>query len=157
MALAPIRLFFQNLPPQPRNSTHMMGKTLTPLARAFKDDIQERMERTGLKDYFKESTAIKLFLTVWTCEETFFTKENKLSKTSIDFDAHKLFIDEVSKYFGFNDGLIIEFEYEKRPIEGSWCFEVVIMDWSSEVCPSQVAKEDTVIGIRSSQGYHILN
>lgn len=152
----PLKLFFLNLPPQPRNATHMMGKTLTPLARAFKDDIQERMERTGLKDYFKESTAIKLFLTVYTPVETFLTKENNLSKTSIDFDAHKLFIDEISKYFGFNDGLISEFEYEKTPIEGCWCFKITIMDWSNEVCLVPL-KEDTVTGTASSQGYHILN
>lgn len=151
----PLKIFFQNLPAQPRNSTHMGGRILSPLARAFQDDIRERMERTNLKDYFHQSTAIKLFLTVWTPSEIFLKLDGNLSKTSIDFDAHKLFIDEISKYFGFNDGLVSEFEYEKKPIEGSWCFEVVIMDWSNEVC-LQPQKEDTVIGIANSQGFLIL-
>ena len=156
MLQPPLKLFFQNLPPQPRNSTHMANHRLTDLARAFKDDIQERMARTGLKEHFAESTAIKLFLTVYTPVETYLTKDNKLSKTSIDFDAHKLFIDEIAKYFGFNDGLIVEFEYDKSPIEGSWCFKVTIMDWSNEVCLKPL-QEDTVTGILSSQGYRILN
>lgn len=156
MIREPLKLFFQNLPAQPRNATHMGNHRLTPLANAFKDDIRERMESLGLKDYFKESKAIKLFLTVLTPVETYLTKENNLSKTSIDFDAHKLFIDEVSKYFGFNDGLISEFEFEKTPIDGSWCFKVTIMDWSNEVCLTP-QNEDTVIGIVNSQGYHILN
>lgn len=155
--MKPLKLFFLNLPPQPRNATHMMGKTLTPLARAFKDDIQERMERTGLKDYFKESTAIKLFLTVVTPSETFYTKENNLSKTSIDFDAHKLLVDEISKYFGFNDGLIVEFEFEKRPITGCWCFEIVIMDWSNEVCDLKPENEPTYVQRKRDQGYVILD
>lgn len=95
--LKPVKLFFQNLPPQPRNSTHMGNHRLTPLANAFKDDIRERMERTNLKDYFKECTAIKLFLTVYTSLEIFLTLEGNVSKTSIDFDAHKLFIDEIDR------------------------------------------------------------
>lgn len=156
MPVPPVKLFFQNLPAQPRNSTHMANHRLNDLARAFQDDIRERMSRTELKAHFDKCTAIKLFLTPYTPVETFLTKENKVSKTSIDFDAHKLLIDEVSKYFGFNDGLVTEFEFEKRPIEGSWCFEVVIMDWSEEVCLMPL-KEDTVIGTLSSRGYHILN
>lgn len=152
----PVKLFFQNLPPQPRNGTHMGNHRLTPLANAFKDDITERMERTKLKDGFKNCTSIKLFLTVYTPIEIFVTLDGNVSKTSIDFDAHKLLIDQIAKYFGFNDGLIVEFEFDKRPIEGSWCFEVTIMDWSNEVClhPQQ---ESTVIGIASSRGYHILD
>jgi hypothetical protein len=132
----------------------MGGKILTPLARAFKDDIQERMERSKLKDHFKDALALKLDVTVWTPQETFFTKDGKVSKTSIDFDAHKLFIDEVSKYFGFNDGLIVNFWYDKRPIEGSWLFQVEIMEIDKVW---QIHKEDTVIGTLSSQGYHILD
>lgn len=152
----PVKVFFQNLPAQPRNSTHIGGRILTPLARAFKDDIQERLERTKLRNHFQACTAIKLFLTAYTPYETFVTKAGIVSKTSIDFDAHKLLIDEVSKFFGFNDGLITEFEYEKKPIDGPWCFEITIIDWSNEVCLSPLP-EDTVSGTLSSQGYLILN
>jgi hypothetical protein len=134
----------------------MKGTILTELARACKDDIQERLEKLKLRDYFKGAKAIKCLLTVYTPKETYLTANGDLSKTSIDFDAHKLFMDEISKYFGFNDGLICEFEFDKQPIDGCWCFGVVIMDWSSEVCLVPL-KEDIVIGTLSSQGYQVLS
>jgi hypothetical protein len=125
-----VKLVLRNLPPQPRNATHQktsQGIRLSDMARAFQEDIRERLSRTGKRDLFRDCESLTLTFIVYTPVDQFLTKSGQLSKTSIDLDAHKLFLDELAKYFGFNDGLVWDFNPIKLPIEGDeWVFKVHI-------------------------------
>lgn len=151
-----IKILFENLPPQPRNATHektKYGIRLSDMAQAFQEDIRERLSRTGKRDLFKDCESIVLSFTLFTPLADFLTKDGKLSKTSIDLDAHKLFLDELAKYFGFNDGLVWDFNPIKLPIEGDqWFVSVHII--GEEKASWRV---HTSTGIRNLPGYQILN
>lgn len=125
-----VRFVLVNLPPQPRNQTHEKtprGIRLSDMAKAFQDDIRGRLANFGKKNYFERCDSLTVSFTIYTPKAQFFTREGKLSKTSIDLDAHKLFLDELAKHFGFNDGLIWDFNPIKLPIEGEdWAYEVRI-------------------------------
>lgn len=121
-----LKIIFKNLPPQPRNATHENHR-LTDIARAYQDDIRDRLKKTGKKGFFSDCEAVIIDLTIYTPASQFLTQEKKLSKTSIDFDAHKLFIDEIAKFFDFNDGLVWDAKIMKLPIEGDeWVFKLKI-------------------------------
>lgn len=114
------------------------------------------MSSTGKKDYFANCCSITLTFTVFTPVKEFLTKDNKLSKTSIDLDAHKLFLDELAKYFGFNDGLVWDFNPIKLPIEGDeWVFKVHITGEEKTTWP--VVDCDTLIQKSRNEGCHILD
>lgn len=151
-----VKILFRNLPPQPRNATHEKtprGIRLSDMAVAFQDDIRERLATTGKKDLFKDCTSVTLTFTVFTPLSHFLTKNYNLSKTSIDLDAHKLFLDEIAKYFGFNDGLIWDFNPIKLPIEGDeWCFKVHIVGEENTKWPVH-----TVTQILNLTEYQVLN
>lgn len=125
-----VKFVLRNLPPQPRNATHEKtprGIRLSDLAKAFQDDIRERLNSYGHRDLFKNCESICVSFVIYTPVGSFLTKDGKLSKTSIDLDAHKLFLDELAKHFGFNDGLIWDFNPIKLPVEGDeWWFKVHI-------------------------------
>lgn len=152
-----VKILFRNLPPQPRNATHektQYGIRLSDMATAFQDDIRERLSHTCKRNLFKDCSSVVLTFTVFTPLDFFLTKDYNLSKTSIDLDAHKLFLDEIAKYFGFNDGLVWDFNPIKLPIEGDeWWFKVHIIGEEKTEWP--VVSIATLIS--SSTGYQILN
>lgn len=152
-----VELFFKNLPPQPRNATHektKFGMRLSDMAVAYQDDIRTRLAKTNKKDCFKECDAVSMTVTIYTPVSHFLTEKKKLSKTSIDLDAHKLFLDELAKYFGFNDGIVWDINYIKLPVDGDeWCFKVDI--FGEEATQWDVFNIATLI--RNSRGYHILD
>lgn len=144
-----VKLLFVNLPPQPRNATHEKtprGIRLSDMAKAFQDDIRNRLATTKRENYFSSCKALQVEIVVYTPEDNFYTKEKNLSKTSVDCDAHKLFLDELARFFGFNDGLIWDFNVIKLPIQGDeWCFKVKITGEDVSQWPV-----NTVSGIPSS-------
>lgn len=131
-----------NLPPMPRNQSHALvnqrltgGKTVprmikTPMATAFEKDLEFRLRKV-LKD-FQEYDYFEYIIMVGVPEKEFWTAKNKVSKTSVDFDAHKMFTDVVARCHDFNDGQICEHRFLKTPVEGSqWHFAVSITAYNS--------------------------
>lgn len=151
-----VKFILANLPPQFRNATHektKYGIRLSDMAKAFQDDIRERLTHTRKRDLFKNCDSIVLTFIVFTPMDIFLTKDDKLSKTSGDLDAHKLFLDELAKYFGFNDGLVWDFNVLKLPVEGDeWHFKVHIIGEENTKWPV-----NTYTGIRNLQGFQVLD
>lgn len=101
-----------------------MGKT--ELALMFEKDLTQRLQRVIKKDlsgydYFEYG------LVVGTPVKEFWTVKGEVSKTSIDFDAHKVFTDVVANVCGFNDGQIVFSPFLKVPVDSTyWFFAVSI-------------------------------
>lgn len=151
-----IKLVLRNLPPQPRNDTHektKYGIKLSDMAVAFQEDIRERLASYGKRGFFSGCESITCSFIVYTPVAHFLTKDDRLSKTSIDLDAHKLFLDEIAKHFGFNDGLIWDFNPIKLPVEGDeWIFKLHITGEERTTWPV-----NTVTQILSSPGFQTLS
>lgn len=154
-----VKILFENLPPQPRNATHektQYGIRLSDMAKAYQDDIRERLETTRKKNYFKDCESLTCEITVFTPVSQFLTKDNKLSKTSVDVDAHKLFLDELAKFFGFNDGLIWDFTLIKLPIQGEqWYFKVTLIG-EEKTLWEHLESPDNLTQRESKKGFLIL-
>lgn len=101
-----------------------MGKT--ELALLFEKDLSQRLKRIRKEDlsgfdYFEYS------LIVGTPAKEFWTVKGEVSKTSVDFDAHKVFTDVVARECSFNDGQIVFHPFMKIPINSPyWYFAVSI-------------------------------
>lgn len=132
-----ISFVIKNLPPQPRNSSHTLrkvnrgGKDIhfmgkTELALMFEKDLTHRLKRL-LKKEFAGFDYFEYSLVVGTPAKEFWTVKNEVSKTSIDFDAHKVFADVIARECGFNDGQIVCHYFLKVPVNSQfWYFAVKI-------------------------------
>lgn len=148
-----IKFLISNLPPQPRNSSHtlrqvvrggkvqhFMGKT--EMALMFEKDLTHRLSRLA-KENLTGLDYLEYALVVGTPSKEFWTAKNEVSKTSIDFDAHKVFTDVVAKELGFNDGQIVCHQYMKVPVESPyWYFAVSIYATKSKGIVKTYTKEE---------------
>ena len=159
-----VRFLIKNLPPQPRNNSHTLRKNSrtghhfmgkTELALMFEKDLTQRLKQlkkedfAGL-DYFEYS------LVVGTPSKEFWTVKKEVSKTSIDFDAHKVFTDVVAKECDFNDGSIVFHSFLKVPVDTVyWSFAVGIKATHSKDILKTYEWEEFIQKMKE-QGYQIL-
>ncbi len=130
-----IRLY--NLPPLPRNSaTSPVGSRviLTEMAREFKVDLRYRLANQFDQDQFRQfkqefSTgqwSVKREMVVETPTNRLFTKDGRISDTSIDEDAHKHLQDVVMGHLGINDAQIIRSSVEKvESLDEYWNWTII--------------------------------
>lgn len=98
----------------------------------FEKDLTQRLKRLNKED-FAGLDYYEYSLVVGTPSKEFWTAERKVSKTSIDFDAHKVFTDVIAKECNFNDGQIVFHSYIKVPVESPyWFFAVSILATKSK-------------------------
>lgn len=132
-----ISFLIKNLPPQPRNSSHTLRKVRragkevhfmgkTEMALMFEQDLVFRLKKLKKED-FSGLDYIEYHLIVGTPAKEFWTAKKEVSKTSIDFDAHKVFADVIARECNFNDGQIVHHKFLKLPVESQfWFFGVTI-------------------------------
>lgn len=153
-----IKVFFRNLPPMPRNNSHIKtrhGYILSDMARMFKEDVTARLASVQWDEYFNKAKEMAVTVVVHTPKEKYFTKEEVLSKTSIDMDAHKCLLDCIADFFKFNDGIISDFRVVKTPIDGDWCFEIELNEIEPEITNPLMTEVKTILNL-SKQGFVIL-
>jgi hypothetical protein len=131
---------FEDLPPMPRNRSHMLtvskGRPMnikTPLCREFEKDVTSRMnefkaQALKLKESFDpKKNYISAEYYVFTPKEQLFTLESKISAKAVDLDAHKTLQDTIFKYIGLDDKLIRDVRYFS-PVshDSKWNFIVIL-------------------------------
>ena len=131
-----LTLVFEDLPPMPRNRSHMLTvvkrrpmNIKTPLAREFEKDITNRMEiyRPAINEFTKSFDRQLHYISaeyfIYTPMEAMFTKDGHISSRSVDLDAHKLLQDTIFKSMELDDKLVREVSY-RSPVssDGKWNF-----------------------------------
>jgi hypothetical protein len=157
----------QNLPPMPRNQSHALvsqriggGKTVprmikTPMALAFEKDLEFRLRKCP-GELFAGYDWFKYTLISGIPSNEFWTAKGQVSKTSVDFDAHKMFTDTVARVHKFNDGQICEHHFLKVPVEGpQWHFAVKIESYNSKEKAQTCTLKDFLTTL-SSHGFQTL-
>jgi len=119
-----LSLVLEDLPPMPRNRSHMLTVTKgrpmnikTPLAREFEKDVTQRLEI--YKDQitkFRKSFESKLHYIsaeyfIYTPASALFTKDGVISSRSVDLDAHKLLQDTIFRFMDLDDKLVRDVRY----------------------------------------------
>jgi hypothetical protein len=112
-------LTFEDLPPMPRNRSHMLtakgGRPMnikTPLCREFEKDLHNRLLKFQSSiDYFNSCyVSNKHYIVaeyyIYTPEELLFTKQGAISSRSVDVDAHKVMTDVVFNCIGLDDKIM---------------------------------------------------
>ena len=127
----------KNLPPMPRNRSHMVARNMlikTPLARAFEEDLFDRlkkMDQTMFESFKKQFDPKKHYITaqyiIYTPEDELFTKDGRISHRAVDTDAHKLMQDVIFKHMKIDDALIRYSSYS-TPVsgDGNWNYFIII-------------------------------
>lgn len=161
-----VRFLIKNLPPQPRNNSHTLRKVFrggkevhfmgkTEMALLFAKDLASRLKRLMKKD-FAGCDYFEYALIVGTPAKEFWTAKNEVSKTSIDFDAHKVFTDVIAEECGFNDGQIVCHSYLKVPVDSPyWYFAVQIVGAKAKEFVTTYSK-DEFINMLTEKGYQNL-
>lgn len=134
-----LTLRFEDLPPMPRNRSHMLiskGKRpmniKTPLCREFESDVQFRMkEFSGHSLSFKEAfDPEKHYICaeyyIFTPREQLFTLKGQISAKAVDLDAHKVLQDTIFRCIDLDDKLIRHVTYFS-PIshDGKWNYVIL--------------------------------
>ena len=110
-----ITLRIDNLPPMPRNRSHMIARNMlikTPLAREFEKDLVNRLETYSSQiellrgSFSPDQHFLKVNYTIYTPHADLFTKEGRISLKAVDCDAHKLFQDVIFRTIGVDDKYI---------------------------------------------------
>jgi len=125
----------KNLPPMPRNRSHMVARNMlikTPLAREFEKDLSHRlssMDQTCFNNLRSEFNCKEHYLAahyvIGTPETELFTKDGAISMRAVDVDAHKLFQDVICRYIGIDDKFIRKATYETLVShDGNWNYVV---------------------------------
>lgn len=121
----------------PRNRSHMVARnmlTKTPLARAFEEDLSDRLNKMDQKMFqdFKKHFNPKLHYIsiqyiIYTPEEELFTKDGRVSHRAVDTDAHKLMQDIIFKHMKIDDSAIRYSSYS-TPVsgDGNWNYFIII-------------------------------
>lgn len=117
-----IILKFDNLPPMPRNRSHMLtvsGKRpmniKTPLCREFEKDLEHRLSNYANEmAEFKKSFNPKLHylsmkMVIFTPKEILLKKEGGISSRSGDTDSHKAQMDTIFRCLGLDDKLVRDY------------------------------------------------
>ena len=152
-----LTLRFEDLPPMPRNRSHMLiskGKRpmniKTPLCREFENDVQSRMRQfsedsISFKEAFDpEKHYICAEYYIFTPREQLFTLKGQISAKAVDLDAHKVLQDTIFRCIDLDDKLIRHVTYFS-PIshDGKWNY--VILYKLENLCNL----ENTSISIKS--------
>jgi len=125
-----------DLPPMPRNRSHMLtvskGRPMnikTQLAREFEKDVLNRLEIYSDRiTKFKSSYDPKVHYisaeyAIYTPAEFLFTKDYTISARSVDLDAHKCLQDTIFSFMGLDDKLVRDVRYHSPvSLDGKWNF-----------------------------------
>jgi hypothetical protein len=132
-------LKFEDLPPMPRNRSHMLiakGRRpmniKTPLCREFEKDLELRMKQfvpdvvRFKASYNPEINYISAEYYIFTPREQLFTLKGAISSKSVDLDAHKVMQDTIFRSMDMDDKLIRDARYFS-PIshDGKWNYVVI--------------------------------
>lgn len=132
-------LKFEDLPPMPRNRSHMLinkGRRpmniKTPLCREFEADLELRMKQfvpdvARFKASFNpDNNYISAEYYIFTPREQLFTLKGHISSKSVDLDAHKVMQDTIFRSMGMDDKLIRDTRYFS-PIshDGKWNYVII--------------------------------
>jgi hypothetical protein len=132
-------LKFEDLPPMPRNRSHMLtsvkGRPMnikTPLCREFEKDVLSRMnefkaQTIKFEELFdSKKNYISAEYYIFTPKDSLYTLEKKISAKAVDLDAHKTLQDTIFKYIGLDDKLVRDVRYFS-PVshDGKWNFIIV--------------------------------
>lgn len=138
-----ITLRIDDLPPMPRNRSHMIARNMlikTPLAREFEKDLVSRLSSYSshiglLKESFSpDQHFLKVNYTIYTPHDDLFTKSGRISLKAVDCDAHKLFQDVIFRTMDIDDKYIRNVTYftpESR--DNHWNYVVTIEVFELEV------------------------
>lgn len=112
-------LKFENIPPMPRNRSHMLvakGKRpmniKTPLCREFEKDLLHRLsiyqsEIAYFRScYVPEKHYIAAEYYIYTPEDLLFTTKGAISSRTLDVDAHKVMTDVIYTSIGLDDKIM---------------------------------------------------
>jgi hypothetical protein len=161
-----VKFVIRNIPPQPRNKSHTIRKVnrggkdvpflgKTEMAVMFEKDLVQRLLQLNKVD-FAGFDYFEYCLVVGTPSREFWTEKKEVSKTSIDFDAHKVFTDVVAKECYFNDGQIVFHSYMKVPVDSPyWYFAVSIKAGRARDFMRDYGKEE-FIQLLAEKGYQVL-
>lgn len=130
-----------------------MGKT--ELALMFEKDLTHRLKKVKRED-FTGYDYFEYQLIVGTPAKEFWTAKGEVSKTSIDFDAHKVFTDVVAEVMGFNDGQIVFHPFLKIPIDSPYWFFAVGLKACKAKDVVQTWNEKEFMKSMEDLGYQIL-
>jgi len=134
-----LSLRFEDLPPMPRNRSHMLtvskGRPMnikTPLCREFEKDVEGRMKEfsshaLSFKEAFNpDKHYISAEYFIFTPRESLFTLKGQISSKSVDLDAHKVLQDTIFKCIQLDDKLIRQTNYFS-PIshDGKWNYVIL--------------------------------
>lgn len=134
-----ISIVLEDLPPMPRNRSHMLTVTKgrpmnikTPLAREFEKDVTQRLEvYSDAITEFRKSFDPKLHYIsaeyfIYTPASALFTKDGIISSRSVDLDAHKSLQDTIFRFMGLDDKLVRDVRYHSpESPDDKWTFVCV--------------------------------
>lgn len=139
-----LNIKIDNLPPMPRNRSHMLtgkaGKCMlikTPLAREFEKDLVSRLfdyspHIARFKEHFSpDQHFLKVTYTIYTPHNDLFTKDGRISLKAVDCDAHKLFQDVLFREIGIDDKFIRNVQYftpESRDEHWNYSVNIEVYD-----------------------------
>ncbi len=119
-----LTLQFKNLPPMPRNRSHMLTvanrrpmNIKTPLCREFEKDVMSKMEEFSkeCQEFKNQFNPKKHYISaeyyIFTPRESLFTVNGNISSRSVDLDAHKVFQDTIFRYIDLDDKLVRDVKY----------------------------------------------
>lgn len=130
---------FLDLPPMPRNRSHMLvnkgGRPMnikTPLCREFEKDVENRMQdfTANAMLFKKKFNPDKHYLSaeyyIFTPKESLFTVKKQISAKSVDLDAHKVLQDTIFRCIDLDDKLIRDVKYfSPLSHDGNWNFVIL--------------------------------
>lgn len=134
-----LTLRFEDLPPMPRNRSHMLtvskGRPMnikTPLCREFEKDVESRIKEfssqaLAFKEAFNpDKNYISAEYFIFTPREQLFTLKGQISAKSVDLDAHKVLQDTIFRCIQLDDKLIRNVNYFS-PIshDGKWNYVII--------------------------------
>lgn len=114
-----LTLSFYDLPPMPRNRSHMLVtknhrpmNIKTPLCREYEKDLTNRMKQfeaesnhfSKMFDRKKHYLSAEYYL--FTPQNELFTLDEAISAKAVDLDAHKVMQDTIFKCIGLDDKII---------------------------------------------------
>lgn len=113
-----------DLPPMPRNRSHMLTvanrrpmNIKTPLCRLFESDLTQRLHNYAkdfeafVEAFDEKKHYISAQYIIYTPKSSLYTKDNRISSKSVDLDAHKTLQDTIFKSIKLDDKLIRETKY----------------------------------------------
>lgn len=118
-----INIYIKDLHPCPRNKSHTIVRGMlikTKLARLFEESLRKELEmwreefEKFNKLYDKDRHGVGVDVAIASPRNRLITKKGNISKTSIDWDAHKVFWDVIHKEFlKIDDSQVVDIRLKK--------------------------------------------